>query len=236
MSDLDQVVALIKAGKKVEARKQLLAILVEDRDNERAWVYMALCAANREELVASVRHALRVNPQSAPALKLAAQYKIAVARPKSAPASKPSTPPIRKPEPEVADDPYPTQEPHPTQLLPPRQPPSKIKVDVKSDFAMPNWVGSEFKEDTLTVKGRPKKRRSRFVALTLVGVFMIVAVGLLAIVLLGGEEPLGTNAQTATSISGTNAVIINSQQERATSIALTLNPPTPTRQPRENAQ
>ncbi len=243
MSDLEQVVALIKAGKKVEARRQLLTILADDRDNERAWVYMALCAANREELVASVRHALKVNPQSTAALKLAAQHRIAVPRPQPAqPLAKPSTSPLRKPEPEmestteVTEDPYPTQEAHPTQLLPPRPPTSKVKVDVKSEFAMPNWVGSEVKEDAL--KGKQKsKRRRRFIAFTLVGVFVIVAVALLAMVLLtSGDEPLGSNAQTATSISGTNAVIIDSQQQRATSIWLTLNPPTPTRPPRENAQ
>ncbi|KAB2858877.1 MAG: hypothetical protein F9K46_11380 [Anaerolineae bacterium] len=240
MSDLEQVVALIRAGKKVEARKQLLTILADDRENERAWVYMALCAANREELVASVRHALKVNPQSTAALKLAAQHKIAIPRPQPAqPLAKPSTSPPRKPEPQVAEvteDPYPTQEAHPTQLLPPRPPTSKVKVDVKSEFAMPNWVGSEFKEDAL--KGKQKsKRRRRFIAFTLVGVFVIVAVALVAIVLLtSSDEPLGSNAQTATSISGTNAVIMDSQQQRATSIWLTLNPPTPTRPPRENAQ
>lgn len=234
MSDLDQVVGLIKTGKKVEARKQLLAILVEDRNNERAWVYMALCAANREELVASVRHALRVNPQSTAALKLAAQHKIAIPRSPVQPTIKPSTP-LLEPESEVADDPYPTQEPHPTQLLPPRQPASKVNVDVRSEFAMPDWAGKESREDTLTKKSHPR-RRGRLLAFTLIGFFVIVAVGLLSVMLLGGDKPLGSNAQTATSISGTNAVILDSQQLRATSISLTLNPPTPTRLPRENAQ
>ncbi len=235
MSDLDQVVGLIKTGKKVEARKQLLAILVEDRNNERAWVYMALCAANREELVASVRHALRVNPQSTAALKLATQHKITVPRPPAQPTTKSSTPPLREPEPEVADDPYPTQEPHPTQLLPPRQSATKVNVDVRSEFAMPDWASKESRGDALTKKSHPR-RRGRFVAFTLIGFFVIVAVGLLSVMLLGGDEPLGSNAQTATSISGTNAVILDSQQQRATSISLTLNPPTPTRLPRENAQ
>ncbi len=234
MSDLDQVVGLIKTGKKVEARKQLLAILVEDRNNERAWVYMALCAANREELVASVRHALRVNPQSTAALKLAAQHKIAVPRSPVQPTTKPPTP-LLEPEPGVADDPYPTQEPHPTQLLPPRQPVTKVNVDVRSEFAMPDWASKESREDALTKKSHPR-RRGRLLAFTLIGFFGIVAIGLLSVMLLGGDEPLGSNAQTATSISGTNAVILDSQQLRATSISLTLNPPTPTRLPRENAQ
>lgn len=231
MSDLDQVVALIKAGEKVEARKRLLVILAQDRNNEKAWVYMALCAANRQELVASVRHALRVNPKSVPALKLANQHQIPVFP------SKPS-PPSRKPDAEVVDDPYPTQESHPTQLLPPRQTAAKPKMNVKSDFAMPDWVSSEFKEDTLIMKRRKKaKQRGRAVVFSLVVVFLIATVGLLAlIVFTDGDDGLGANAQTATSISGTNAVVVGSQQARATSISQTLNPPTPTRPPRENAQ
>jgi hypothetical protein len=193
-----------------------------------------LCAANREELVASVRHALRINPQSSAALKLATQHKIAISRPQSAPPlTKPSTPPMRKPEPEVADDPYPTQEAHPTQLLPPRQPTSRVKVDVQSQFAMPDWA--EPKEDAPS--RQKSKRRGRWVAFTLVAVFLIVAAAIFVIVLLSNsDETLGANAQTATSISGTNAVILDSQQQRATEIALTLNPPTPTRPPRESAQ
>ncbi|MBI5928701.1 MAG: hypothetical protein HY862_05295 [Chloroflexi bacterium] len=229
MSDLQQVVALIKAGEKVQARKQLLAILAEDRNNEKAWVYMALCAANREELVASVRHALRVNPQSAAALKLADQHHIAIVPAKSTPAAhKPSASP--KIEPEVADDPYPTQEAHPTQLLPPRKPSTKVRVDVKSEFAMPDWAGDTPKPP------KKSKGRGKIVVLGLLGL-VVVAVGLAAIVMLtSGDAPLGANAQTATSISGTNAVIMDSQQQLATNIALTLNPPTPTRIPRENAQ
>jgi hypothetical protein len=223
--DLQQIGTLIKAGDKAQARRRLIAVLKEDRDNEKAWVYMALCAANREELVASIRHALRVNPQSAPALKLATQHQVSIeAR--------------RKPNvvEEVAIDPYPTEDPHPTELLPPK----RAKVDVKSEFRMPDWAEQEFKEDTLTIRGKSRKKsrgRGRALALGSLGLVLIIAVIAAGIIFFtGGNDTVSANAQTATSISATNADIYNIQVQTATSVWLTLNPPTPTRPPRGTTQ
>ena len=78
MSDLKQAVSLIKAGKKTEARRLLLAILKENADDEKAWLCMVSCAANSRQLNTSVRNVLRINPQNPTALKLADKYQIAV--------------------------------------------------------------------------------------------------------------------------------------------------------------
>lgn len=226
--DLQQIGTLIKAGDKAQARRRLIAVLKEDRDNEKAWVYMALCAANREELVASIRHALRVNPQSAPALKLATQHQVRI--------EPPTTRKSPVAEPEVAIDPYPTEDPHPTELLPPK----RAKVDVKSDFKMPDWAEQEFKEDTLTIRGKSRKKsrgRGRAIALGSLGLVLVIAVIAAGIIFFtGGNDTVSANAQTATSISATNADIYNIQVQTATSVWLTLNPPTPTRPPRGTAQ
>jgi hypothetical protein len=78
LSDLKQAVSLIKAGKKSDARRLLLAILKENADDEKAWLCMVSCAANSRQLNTSVRNVLRINPHNPTALKLAKKYQIAV--------------------------------------------------------------------------------------------------------------------------------------------------------------
>lgn len=70
MADLNQIAELIKAGEKTQARQQLLNLLSQDRRNERAWLYMAACAASKAEFEQSLFQVLTLNPLNAQALEL----------------------------------------------------------------------------------------------------------------------------------------------------------------------
>lgn len=76
MSDLQPIIALIKANKKTEARQRLINILKNDPDNEKAWLCMASCATTQQQIETCVQNILRINPSSASGHKLAQRYHI----------------------------------------------------------------------------------------------------------------------------------------------------------------
>jgi hypothetical protein len=211
VSDLQHVSALIKAGKRHEARQILIPILKRNRNDEKAWLYMALCAADKEELVASVRNALRINPNSAAAQKLAERYHI------SLPASSGDLRPANKTG--VIDDPDATQASHPTMVLQ-----TTPAVSIPSEFKLPSWMVQPA-ESAPSPQARPRKWQ-RTVILT--GAAVILTVTLVVILIVtrsgGSEGELTDNARTATGISATNAAILDAQIQTATTIALTLEP------------
>jgi len=71
MSEVSNVLDLIKAGNKAQARQILIETLQVDRDNEQAWLYMAACAANKAEFEQSIQQVLRINPLNSQAINLA---------------------------------------------------------------------------------------------------------------------------------------------------------------------
>ncbi|MFP4323154.1 MAG: hypothetical protein ACLFTK_11935, partial [Anaerolineales bacterium] len=83
--DMNQIVSLIKAGEKLQAREQLLGILRQDPHNDQAWLYMAACARNKTEFAHSVQRALTLNPRNAQALRLAEQHGIDLPQAAAAP-------------------------------------------------------------------------------------------------------------------------------------------------------
>ena len=63
-NDVQQAIALIKAGKKNDAVQVLKNILKTDRDNESAWLWLAYCVEIPEEKIYCFQEALRINPNN----------------------------------------------------------------------------------------------------------------------------------------------------------------------------
>lgn len=79
MSDLQSIIALVKANRKDEARRRLVDLLRLTPDNEKAWLCMASCVTNRQELEACIGNVLRINPASELGHKLIARYHLSIA-------------------------------------------------------------------------------------------------------------------------------------------------------------
>jgi hypothetical protein len=75
-TDLNNVLELIKAGQKSEARQLLLSVLKTHPRSEEGWLYMAACAESKAEFESSVLQVLRINPFNNQAYRLAEQNKI----------------------------------------------------------------------------------------------------------------------------------------------------------------
>src|SRR5688572_138284 len=78
MPDLNEIASLINAGRKDQARQQLMEMLSTNPGNDQAWVYMAAVAKNKAEFEQSVRRALELNPVNNQALQLAEKYKLPI--------------------------------------------------------------------------------------------------------------------------------------------------------------
>lgn len=76
MADLQEIVQLIKSGRKDQARQQLLDYLQTNRADEQAWLYMASVASNKTEFMKSVQRVLEINPLNRQARDLAEKYDI----------------------------------------------------------------------------------------------------------------------------------------------------------------
>lgn len=70
LEPIEHAIELIQAGKKAAARAQLLGILEADPEHEEAWLWLAACAATREEHSRALREVLRINPDNRQARKL----------------------------------------------------------------------------------------------------------------------------------------------------------------------
>ncbi len=92
--DLNQIISMIRAGEKEEARARLLQVLQQDPKNEQAWFAMAACARNRAEYGQCIQQTLTLNPRHAQALELAKQHKIDL--PKAAKKGRKKPPKVRQ--------------------------------------------------------------------------------------------------------------------------------------------
>jgi hypothetical protein len=79
--ELDQAVALIKAGKKLEAVPLLKNILKADRDVELAWLWLSACVETQDDKKYCYQEALRINPSNPHAKKALEQLKPAPMEP-----------------------------------------------------------------------------------------------------------------------------------------------------------
>ena len=68
-------ISTARQGHKENARMIFRQVLDADKDNERAWLWMAQVAASREERVRYLQTVLRINPNNGTALKQLNQMK-----------------------------------------------------------------------------------------------------------------------------------------------------------------
>lgn len=62
---VQQAIQLFQAGKRVEARKSLQAVLIEDRDDPYAWAVMVPLAESKKEAIFCLKQVLRLKPGDA---------------------------------------------------------------------------------------------------------------------------------------------------------------------------
>lgn len=223
MSDLQEAIALFKAGKKAEARAILMPFLKTHRDNEKAWVYMAACAANRKELEISVRNVLRLNPENKVALRLVQEHTIVL------PVTQNLAAPENKPQ-EIfnfADEGAgPTELSRPTEL---QRPEELEKLLQKRQAASKQTVRS-------SRRGQESESQSRIalgLGLVMVAATILAILGLVAYVLSEDDElsasAVAATQQSATQLANEALNITNENMtgealviQDATAIALTL--------------
>jgi hypothetical protein len=73
MTELEQAIAALRAGKREEGRKLLAAVLRQDKDNLRAWQWMYNAAESDREKKYCLKEILRINPQNQKAAQMLAQ-------------------------------------------------------------------------------------------------------------------------------------------------------------------